>query len=335
MRLRTDVSQALVLTAALLAAQAPVPPAGAGEPGSPAAATSNGSTAGASSGQPLRIEQVDTEQVRVVLVPATVEDKRGRIVRGLKPGDFVLLEERVPQQIDSFWVEDGAPVDLAFLLDVSGSMQMSGKLRAAKEGIRYLVESLRPDDRAALICFADEQVAWVTEFTADRKRFLERLDVQEGYGQTALHDAIAAAPSLVDEATVGRKALVLFTDGVDNASRLTRRQALALARRVNVPIYAVGFTGLPEPARKEASAGSNLEVLREIAGETGGAMFEVYDPDELKEAVGRIDEELRYQYVFTFRPSASVWDGRYRRLELIARKGRYVVRARKGYYATP
>lgn len=323
--------RAVLLAVALLAAAAP--PGGAGEP-DPSAA--DGSAAAAASGLPLRIEQVDTERVRVVLVPATVEDKQGRIIRGLGAEDFVLLEERVPQQIDSFWVEDAAPVDMAFLLDVSGSMQMSGKLRAAKEGIRYLVESLRPDDRAALICFADEQVAWVTEFTTDRRRFLERLDVQEGYGQTALHDAIAAAPSLVDGATVGRKALVLFTDGVDNASRLTRREALALARRANVPIYAVGFTGLPRAARREESAGrTNLEVLREIAGETGGSMFEVHDPDELKDAVRRIDEELRYQYVLAFRPRADVWDGRYRRLELLARKDRYIVRARKGYYATP
>ncbi len=329
------VFRGLAVAAALLASPAPVLPAAAAEPGSGAAAPSNGSTATASPGQPLRMDQVETERVRIVLLPATVEDKRGRIVRGLELEDFVLLEERVPQRIDSFWVEDGAPVDVVFLLDVSGSMQMSDKLRAAKEGIRYLVEGLRPDDRVALICFADEQVAWVTEFTRDRGRFLERLEVQEGYGQTALHDAIAAAPSLVDEATVGRKALVLFTDGVDNASRLTRRQALSLARRVNVPIYSVGFTGIPQAVRPKSSAGTNLELLREIAEETGGAMFVVHDPDELKDAVGRIDEELRYQYVFTFRPSASVWDGRYRRLELLARKSRYIVRARKGYYATP
>ena len=75
--------------------------------------------------------------------------------------------------------------------------------------------SCGPQDRFALICFADEQVSWVTEFTADRERFLERLLVQEGYGQTALNDAVAAAPKLVDESIKGRKAIVLITDGVD------------------------------------------------------------------------------------------------------------------------
>jgi Ca-activated chloride channel family protein len=320
----------IALLAVVLAGAGPQPLcAGSGEQRSPGAATTS------PAGAVVRLEGVEEEKVRIVLVPASVEDRQGRIVRGLKAEDFVLLEERVPRKIESFWVEEGAPVRLAFLLDVSGSMGMSGKLEAAKEGIRYLVESLRADDEAALICFADEQVSWVTDFTADRRRFLERLAVQEGYGKTALHDAIGAAPALVEERTIGRKAIVLFTDGVDNASRLAREEAIALARRVNVPIYAVTFTTLPPAVRRGPDTGTNLEALREIAQETGGALFVVYDPDELKEAVQRIDQELRYQYLLAFRPSADVWDGRYRRIELLARKGKYVVRARKGYYAAP
>jgi len=214
----------------------------------------------------LKIQEEQEVAVRLVLLPASVEDKKGRFVPGLTAKDFKLLDERVPQEIKYFSVESDEPVAIAFLLDVSGSMRQSGKLEAAKEAVRHFVDELRPQDRFALICFADEQVSWVTEFTSDRKRFLERLMVQEGYGQTALNDAVASAPKLVDEGTTGRKAIVLITDGVDNASRITAQEAMQTARRIEVPIYTVGFTTLPwEDEKRSQDLGVNMAVLRLVA----------------------------------------------------------------------
>jgi VWFA-related protein len=215
-------------------------------------------------------------------------------------------------------------------------MRVSGKLDAAKEAVRHFVDQLRTQDRFALICFADDQVSWVTEFTSDRERFLERLLVQEGYGQTALNDAVAAAPRLVDESVQGRKAIVLITDGVDNASRLTVHEAIETARRIEVPIFTVGFSTIPwEDEKKAPDLGVNMAVLRLFADETGGEVFVVRDPDEMKEAVFRISTELRHQYLIGYNPALASWDGRFRYVNLQARNGRYVVRTRKGYYANP
>ena len=284
----------------------------------------------------LRLPHVETENVRLVLLPANVQDRRGRPVMGLTREDFQLFEDRVPQEIRYFSIEEQQPIEIAFLLDISGSMRHTGKLDEAKEAIRCFVDSLRPKDRFALIGFADDQVSWITEFTADRKRFLQRLYVQEGYGQTALNDAVAAAPSLVQDAATGKKAIVLITDGVDNASRLTNREALRLARQASVPIYAVGFSSIPEELRrKDDETETNLKVLEVLTAETGGLLLPVHDPDDLKEAVARIDGELRYQYVIGYHPKRQTWDGSYHRVHLVATKRGVEVRTRKGYYANP
>jgi Ca-activated chloride channel family protein len=311
--------------------------AGAAEPG--ALTNSAGSNPKLDSATVERLLKLQDEQevaVRLVLLPASVEDKRGRIVTGLKAGDFSLTDEKVPQQIKYFSVESDEPVAIAFVLDVSGSMRQSGKLEAAKEAIRFFVDQLRVQDRFALICFADEQVSWVTEFTSDRQRFVERLMVQEAYGQTALNDAVAAIPKLVEERTAGRKAIVLITDGVDNASKLTTHESIAAARKVEMPIFTVGFSTLPWEDRKKAKdLGFNMAVLQLFAEETGGAMFVVQDPDEMKEAVSKISTDIRHQYLIGYSPGLERWDGRFRSVQLVARNGRYVVRTRKGYYANP
>ena len=304
---------------------APAAVAGAAADSSPGSAT-----------DPLLSGYVEVEKVRIVLLPTKVEDRRGRIIAGLTADDFKLLEDYIPQKIQFVSAESDAPVSVAFLLDVSGSMRVSGKLEAAKEAIRYFVESLRPHDRFALIAFADEQVAWITEFTSDRQRFLDRLAVQTGYGQTALNDAVAAAPGLVQAGADGRKAIVLITDGVDNASRTNLDRAIELARRASVPIYTVGFSSLPRellPLKQELA--TNFSVLTRFSSETGGSLFAVHDPDELKEAVVRIDQELRLQYLIGYTPSRALWNGAYRKIQLETRKGRYQVRTRNGYYATP
>ncbi len=284
----------------------------------------------------LELQHTEVENVRLVLLPVSVEDRRGRRVRGLTRDDFKIFEDRVPQAIGFFSVESQEPLAIAFLLDVSGSMRQLGKLEAAKEAIRYFVDNLRPRDRFGLVCFADEQVTWVTEFTSDRERFLERLDVQEGYGQTALNDAVAETPRLVFEDDIEiKKAIVLITDGVDNSSRLSTDQAIQAAQRVSVPIYTIGFSSVPDYLLDKGTYAYNLDVIRRFSAETGGAMFVVRDPDELKEASVKIEAELRHQYLIGYYPTRRYWDGAYRALQLETRNRRHVIRTRRGYYATP
>lgn len=282
----------------------------------------------------LALHYRETEKVSLVLLPTSVTTRRGRVVQDLDRSDFSLFENEVPQEIRYFSSESTEPMSLAFLLDVSGSMRQVDKLRHAKEAIRYFVDTLRADDRFALVCFADEQVSWVTEFTDDKQRFLKRLSVQEGYGQTALNDAVAATPQLVDEKALGRKAIVLFTDGVDNYSQLSMWEAVKAARRVNVPVYSVGFLSVPEHSLPR-EARTNLYVLEQIAIETGGRLFKVHDPADLKEAIAAIESELRFQYVIGYYPTNRTADGKFRRVRLELANDRLEVRTRRGYYAVP
>ena len=236
-----------------------------------------------------------------MLVPASVQDKKAHRHR-LKVGDFQLKDEKVPQTIKYFSVENDEPVSIAFVLDVRQHASAASWTLPRKPSGSF-VDQLRPKDRFALICFADEQVSWVTPFTSDRTNFLDRLSVQEGYGQTALNDAVAATPKLVDEQTNGRKAIVLITDGVDNASRLSAHDAVTTARQVEVPIYTVGFTTLPWEDKKKSQDFRN-EYVRPAAlrGPDRGDMFVVQDPDELKEAVDHISTNLRHQYLIGYSP---------------------------------
>ena len=127
-----------------------------------------------------------------------------------------LVFRRDIHEIRYFRTENQEPVSIAFLLDLTGSMRHVGKLDEAKAAIQVFVDALHPEDRFGLVGFADEQVSWITDFTNERDNFLLRLSVQEGYGQTALFDALGATPRLVDERIGGRRAIVLITDGDDN-----------------------------------------------------------------------------------------------------------------------
>jgi VWFA-related protein len=280
----------------------------------------------------LKLPHTESHQVRLVMVPTSVTDKKGRLVRELTKGDFRLFEDREPREIRYFTSELREPLSIAFLLDVSGSMRQLDKLTHAKEAIRHFVAELRPDDRFALICFADEQVAWITEFTSDRTTFLRRLEVQVGYGQTALHDAIAAAPALVDQAAKGRRAIVLITDGVDNASKTSIDNAVAAARRVSVPVYAIGLLAVEREMLPKASRGSELEIVRHVSLETGGRLYAVHDPVDVKEAALSIEAELRQQYVLGYYPGDEKFDGRFHELRVETARKRFSVRARSGFF---
>jgi Ca-activated chloride channel family protein len=285
-----------------------------------------------------RLHYSESAQVRLVLLPASVTDRRGRIVRGLQRADFRVYDQGALQRIRYFSTGAQEPVSVAFLLDVSGSMRQMDKMEHAKEAVRHLVGRMGPKDRYGLICFADEQVVWVTEFTRDRGWFLKRLNVQEGYGQTALNDAVAAAPGLVDDTLRGRKAIVLITDGVDNFSRMTPGEAVGLARRVNVPIYTIGFLSVPAKMLPKNSLARRLETLGSFSEETGGAIFPVYDPAELKEAVAELDAELRFQYLIGYYPKVPgvKQDGdTFHRVRLEVAQRRATVRTRSGYFSAP
>ena len=210
-------------------------------------------------------------------------------------------------------------------------MRLPGKLNAAKTAIHSFLENPGPEDLFGLIAFADSQVAWITHFTSDAVTFGQRLNVQEAFGQTALYDALGASPRLVDKDRHKRKAIVLFTDGLDNASRLTALKAVWLARRVSVPIYTISFLPVPRDMLSKSNRKSLL-MLERFSQETGGALFPIRKANDLHRAVDRIQQDLRSQYVIGFSPAHVEEDRSFHLIRLETQRSHLQVRTRKGYY---
>ena len=279
----------------------------------------------------------DEIEVRLVLLHATVLNRRGETVRGLGAEDFRITEDGVPQTIEVFGHEENQPLKVAFLLDVSGSMAMGGKIEAARQAIHRFVDALRPDDNVALLIFADGAVTVKKGFTTDRALFYDRLDGIEAYGKTALNDALAATPGLLAEAAPGRKAVVLLTDGVDNASTMSAIEALEIARRVSVPIYVVGIADRPlgedgtVPTGPVSPDGQTLfDTLGQVADGTGGELVPAFGSEQILEAVRTVEERLRSQYVLGYHSSGRVQPG-FRAVQVATTSKRYEVQTRKGY----
>jgi len=285
----------------------------------------------ASETEPLRdMRFAQIERVQMVMVQATVTDKKGRPALGLKQEDFRLFDEGQPQEIEFFATENDAPISLAFLLDLSGSMRQPGRLDAAKAAIHSFLDAAEKADRFGLIGFADAQVTWITPFISDIPVFRKRLDIQRGYGQTALYDALAASPRLVDAEAESRKALVLFTDGLDNASQLSALEAIWLARQVSVPIYTISFISMPREMLSEENR-QGLAELERFSRETGGALFAIHLPEDLQGAIERIQQDLRSQYVIGFTPGDFDASLPFRHLRVETSRSRLHVRTRTGY----
>jgi Ca-activated chloride channel family protein len=288
---------------------------------------------------PRRSTFTDRVEVSLVLLHASVLNKRGESILGLTTADFLLREDGVEQEISVFGNAMDQPIKVAFLLDVSGSMAVRGKFEEAKNAIRLFVEELQPWDQVALMIFADGSVAVERGFSTHREDFFRALEGLEAFGQTALRDALAYASTLMAGAVKGRAALVMVTDGVDNASSMSNFEAIQEARRVLVPIYAIGISDLPERMRVEqrpaAGGRSFFEVMGDFTRETGGALFPVFSPEEIDRAVGTVQERLRSQYLIGYRPEESGEERGFRRIDLATTKRKLRVITRRGYYVSP
>ena len=281
----------------------------------------------------LELHLTETERVRMVLLEASVTDRKGRVVRGLQEKDFKVFEDQVPQEITYFSAEDAEPLAAAFLLDVSGSMGNMAKLQRAKDSIRILADRLRPEDRLALIRFADEGVSWVTDFTHDRSTLYRSLEAEQPYGQTAMIDALVAAPDLVQDKIKTRKAIVLITDADDNSSKTPVQMAVELARRVNVPIYTIAFLSVSRNWLPKGTLEKRFETIDAISAATGGRVFPVYSKDELQAALQALEAELSSQYLIGYYPVGQP-DGEFHEISVKLGKSRFRARTRSGYYAT-
>jgi VWFA-related protein len=342
-------------------------------------------------------------QAREVLLPVTVRDKKGALVTTLKAGDFTLTEDGRPQTIKSFTRESNLPYRLGLLVDTSRSL--SGAIESERKAAGKFVDTMLPadpktsKDQAFLIHF-DREVELLRDFTSSREKLHRELedmgpsraarndtegpetsgDDRGGRGQsqsrggrdgTQLYDAIYLASDELMRPQEGRKALVVFSDGVDRGSKESLNDAVDAADRANLAVYTIYFKGEQERSLMNSFPGGGggrrggmggggypgggggypgggrrggggdekktevdgKKIMEKIATRTGGRYFEAKKKDNLEEIYGEIAEELRGQYLLTYTPDLVDKEGGFHKIALKANKDELVVVTREGYYA--
>ncbi len=267
-----------------------------------------------------------------VAVAATVRDRKGRPVPNLTSKDFELVDSGMSRQIAEFRSET-SPVSLAILVDDSGSMVVGQKRQAAREVADHLIHWLTPGtDRVALFAF-HQYLDELQPLAPAPGRVREEFDRLQSYGKTKLYDAIAEAGRQLAAQGGPRRALVVLTDGADNASRLTPGEVSGLASSIDVPVYVVVVVSPLDRPDQNPLKGKEVAALVEgrlgdLARWTGGDIFAAISPASSSVAARQIVTELRHQYLITFEPSrVPGWHP----IDLRARDRGLVVRARSGY----
>lgn len=296
-------------------------------------------------------KSVETLKVRVNVVQLffNVKDKKGALIPDQKKEDFEIAEDGKPQTIKYFTAESNLPLTLGIMIDSSGSQ--TRVLEMEKEvGGSFLSSILRDKDEAFVISF-DVNVDLLQDFTNDvhlLKTALNKAKINTGGGGgslpglgggpiptstprgTLLYDAVylASHDELAHE--VGRKAMILLTDGEDQGSQEHIKDAIEAAQKADTICYVLliadrGFYGM--------GGYSGDSEMKKLSNETGGRVIEVGNKmDKLKEAFDQIAKELRSQYNIGYTPTNNQLDGTFRKIEIKSKNG-YKIQSRNGYYA--
>jgi VWFA-related protein len=270
--------------------------------------------------------------VDLVRVWAVVRDRKGRFVQDLAARDFEILDGGQPQQITDFHA-DVAGVSVALLFDVSGSMRL--QLTNAREAGMHVLNWLDTKrDEAAVYTF-DTRLHEVTPFTSGLTTLPESMSTLVPFGATSLHDAIARTAEHAGRREGRHRAVVAFTDGADNSSRLKPDEVSALASSIDVPVYIVGIVAtIDNPTADTATNSIERSALAgplaDLSTSTGGHVYVVSTPAQRSIAARQLIDELRHEYLIAFQSSAKPgWHP----LAVRARSKDLVVRARTGYIA--
>jgi Ca-activated chloride channel homolog len=269
-------------------------------------------------------------EVSLVVLNATVTDRRGGFVSNLREQDFEVYEDGVRQRIRLFTHED-IPVTVGLVVDHSGSM--GPKLAEVTAAARSFVQSSNREDQMFVVNFNENVTLGLPDairFTDSSTELERAIGKPPATGRTALYDAIAKALEELQAGSRDKKVLVVVSDGGDNASmRSSLTQVVNMADRSSAIIYTIGIFDKDDPDQ-------NPGVLKRLAQATGG---EAFLPDQLSETVAicaRIARDIRHQYTIGYVPTNAKRDGAYRTIRVVARaKGhdRLSVRTRAGYRA--
>ena len=249
-----------------------------------------------------------------VRVDALVTD-RGRVVRGLQPSDFEVLDNGVPQSVELVTFEQ-VPLNVVLALDSSESVS-GERLEHLRGAAHSLVEGLTGRDQGALVTFS-HTVRRQEGLTSNVALLQTAIDRVQPEGKTALIDGAYAA-LMLGSSNVGRSLVILFSDGFDTASWLTAASVLGSARRADAVVYGVSARGA-------------APFLRDLSEATGGSSFEVDSTKGLRAQFTAILEEFRQRYLVSYSPQGVSKDG-WHRLEVRVKGRRATVKARAGYMA--
>ena len=254
------------------------------------------------------------EAVRVdVLV--TDREKGGTAVLGLKPSDFEVLDNGVPQQVDLVSFEQ-IPLNVVLALDMSESVS-GDRLDQLRDASAKLLNGLARDDQAGLVTFT-QRVVLGSKLTKDLDAVRNGMAPLDDAGDTAIVDATYAA-MMLGESDVGRGLVIVFSDGVDTASWLTDEAVLNTAKRSDVVVYAVSVQSRLKP-----------DFLRELTSATGGRLYEIEKTANLSQVFLSVLEEFRHRYLISYTPNG-VEHGGWHRIDVNIKGRKAVVKARPGY----
>jgi Ca-activated chloride channel family protein len=257
--------------------------------------------------------------VRLVEVYATVFDHKGKYLDGLDSHSFQLLDEGKPQPIMTF-ESNQAEISCAILLDTTGSMAKA--LPSVKNAVLRLIDEFRDNDAVAIYAF-NASLETLQDFTSDKKALRMAVLRTRAAGRTALFDAIAQTAQDIGRRN-GKKAMIVFTDGDDNASMLNVNAALSRVKKLGIPVYSI--------AEGEAVSSSALSRgLKEISQVTGGVAYTVKKPKDVETVFAGISEDLQHGYLLTYKPPATQGFG-WRKIQLVLSGAKDCrVRSREGY----
>ena len=293
---------------------------------------------------PTTNEQTDQSEkifIRRVRLPITVVDKKGQFVPGLTQSDFLILEDKVPQQIETFSDDLGqsSPVYVAVLMDTSPSA--AGKIKFEQEAaMNFIYTIVRARKDQVLFATFDHEISLRQDFT-NKLDLLDRAvsRVKTLGNQTALFDAVWQFCDEKLRTAPGRRVMVVVTDGEDTYSRANIHDAIDIAQRTETTIFAIstkaGFVStVPGVEAGEVKDKKDRE-LTTLAEETGGAAFFIGDMLSLERSFNKISKELRAQYLVTYKPINDRYDGSFRKIEVKLAEGRkdLKVRTKNGYTA--
>jgi len=279
-------------------------------------------------------------KVDLVVLPATVADKKGRLVNNLTQSDFQVYEGSVPQKLSVFSHAD-VPVSMGIVIDDSGSMKE--KRPAVNAAALAFVETSNPQDQVFIVNFNDVYYLDTPgDFAGNMEDLRGALTKIDSRGGTALYDAIYASLDHLHLGNRDKKALLVVTDGEDNASRYSFSELLRYAQHSNAVIYTIGLLGDEENQTglfKIHSGGDRhaKKVLEQLAQATGGSSYFPSALAEVDPTCRQIAHDIRNQYTLAYYPTNKAADGTFRTVRVEAyehgTRKRLVVRTKPGYYA--